>query len=251
MPDPDQISPESAAPKWKRVRAAIEQEIEEGHLAPGDRLATEPELAARYGVGRHSVRRAIAELARQGTLRAEQGRGTFVEAAPLIAYAIGQRTRMRQNLAAQGLSRSGETLSEEIRPARWRVARALGLEEGAPVWRTERLSRADGLPLAVGAIYHCAARFPDMAARRAAHAGLTETYASYGITDYLRAETTLHSRLARPLEAERLQQHPDIPVLVLRATDALPDGTPISFSQAVWAATRVQFSITLPEMPHE
>jgi GntR family phosphonate transport system transcriptional regulator len=40
-----------------------------------------------------------------------------------------------------------------------------------------------------------------------------------------------------------LRQHPDLSVTVIRAVDALPDGTPISMSEVIWAASRVKFTI--------
>ena len=80
---------------WTKVRDAIASDLSTGLLKPGARLPTEPELIERFGVGRHSVRRALADLAREGRLSIEQGRGTFVLPTPTIEYAIGRRTRLR------------------------------------------------------------------------------------------------------------------------------------------------------------
>ena len=228
---------------WTSVREAIEQDIARGHLVPGDRIPTEPELMARYGVGRHSLRRAIAALAKAGRLRAEQGRGTFVTEPQMLHYEIGARTRLRQNLAGQTRDITRALLEADTMPASARVAAALRLAEGAPVHVSRRLTSADGVPIACGAIFHDAARFPAMRERRAIFGSMTETYRSYGIADYLRAETTLDSRPARPEEARILRQHPDLAVTIVRAVDALPDGTPIAFSEVVWAASRVRFSV--------
>jgi Transcriptional regulators len=63
--------------KWKRIHVKLEQDIEEGVLTMGEQLPTEPVLAAQFGVGRHSVRRAIEALARQGKVEVLQGRGTL------------------------------------------------------------------------------------------------------------------------------------------------------------------------------
>ena len=46
----------------------ITNEIISGELQPGDRLPTEPELSAKYGVGRNSVREAIKQLQAFGIL---------------------------------------------------------------------------------------------------------------------------------------------------------------------------------------
>lgn len=229
--------------RWTAVRDAIETDIREGRLAPGDRLPVEAELCAAHGTGRHSVRRAVADLARRGKLRVEQGRGTFVEDAPVIAYAIGSRTRLRRNLTHQGLDVSGEDRGSETVPAPARVMEALRLPEGAPVIASQRLTMADGVPIAVGTIYHDPERFAGYAERRAALGSVTATYHSYGVEDYLRGATSLHARPARAWEARALRQHPDLPVMVVRATDTLPDGTPIAHSEVMWSAARVAFTM--------
>lgn len=230
--------------KWRRIRDGIEQDIASGRLQPGERLPTEPELVAQYEAGRHSVRRAIAELAREGAVSVEQGRGTFVETGPMLEYAIGSRTRLHRNLHSQGVEVSGDLLGAEVAAASERVALALGLTPGAPVVKSRRVTYADRLPINTGTSYRCAKRFPDFVARRDVIGSVTGTYKSYGIHDYLRAETTLHSRLARPEEARLLRQHPQTPVIVIRAIDATLDGLPLSFSEVIWSALRVRFTMT-------
>ncbi|MEL6680707.1 MAG: phosphonate metabolism transcriptional regulator PhnF, partial [Pseudomonadota bacterium] len=218
-------------------------DIETGTLEPGDRLATEPQLAERFGVGRHSVRRAIEALAKEGKLSVEQGRGTFVEAAPLLTYAIGQRTRLRKNLLPQGVEVVGDLLGADRMTAKGRVRKALRLKRGATVVQSRRITRVDGVPIAFGATYHDAERFGDIVERRDLLGSLTEVYRHYGIDDYLRGETTMHARPARLEEAKMLRQHPEMPVIVVRSVDTELDGTPIAFAQVVWSAARVKFTM--------
>lgn len=232
---------------WIYVRDAIEQDIVDGRLQPGDQIATEPELIKRYGTGRHSLRRAIAALAKQGKLSVEQGRGTFVSAPKMLHYELGKRTRLRQNLASQTMDISRELLASGVIIAPQRARMALGLEGEAKVYFAQRLTLADGLPIAYGSSFHSVDQFPAFLDRRAVFGSVTETYRSYGIADYIRAETTFHSRQAHPDEARILHQHPDLSVTIIRAVDALPDGTPISFSEVIWAASRVRFSVVSGE----
>ena len=63
---------------WQQVRDDLEADIDSGVLAPGWKLPSELDLAERYGVGRVTARRAIAELAAAGKLTVVHGRGTFV-----------------------------------------------------------------------------------------------------------------------------------------------------------------------------
>nr|WP_321524958.1 phosphonate metabolism transcriptional regulator PhnF [uncultured Cohaesibacter sp.] len=229
---------------WKSVHAVLTEEIENGLLQPGDRIPTEPELALRFGTGRHTIRRAVAELAKQGKLSVEQGRGTFVQSKPMIAYALGKRTRLRQNLQDQAMHVGGELLSADCIPASEQVARELQLEPGAPVLVARRVTYADGLPIGVGSAYRCARQFPDFTERRNELGSTTKTYQSYGIEDYVRARSTVHSRLARGDEAKILQQHPQMPVMVVRALDTQLNGTPLCYKEVIWSAMRVRFTIS-------
>jgi GntR family transcriptional regulator, phosphonate transport system regulatory protein len=227
---------------WKIIRDRISADITAGQLLPDAQLPTESQLCQTFQAGRHSVRRAVAALAVEGKLRVEQGRGTFVQAAPLISYHIGRRTRFRQNLLEQGIAPAGEQLADDILPAPARVAAELGLAEGSRVHRLLRRGLADGVPISIGLSWHCATRFPDMAARRAASESVTDIYRSHGITDYFRKRTIVFARRPDADEADLLMQHPDQPVMVLQKTDVDAAGQPIGYSEAIWAANRVQFS---------
>jgi len=227
---------------WKIIRDRISAEISTGELEPGAQLPTESQLCLTFQTGRHSVRRAVAALAVEGKLRVEQGRGTFVQLAPLISYNIGRRTRFRQNLLEQGISPAGEQLADDVVTAPARVATALGLTEGSPVHRLLRRGLADGVPISIGLSYHCASRFPDLGARRTEGESVTDIYRSHGISDYFRKRTIVFARRPDAEEAGLLMQHPDQPVMVLQKTDVDGAGQPICYSEAVWAGDRVQFS---------
>ena len=64
--------------KSERIAGEVRSAILAGRFRPGERIESENELAARFGVSRQTVRKALAALIEQGYLRAEHGRGTFV-----------------------------------------------------------------------------------------------------------------------------------------------------------------------------
>src|SRR5258708_18885229 len=101
---PQRRAPTALAPGvtlWRRIADDLEQAIALGTHAAGDRLPGEVEIAARFGVNRHTVRHALAELTRRGLVRAERGSGTYVERKRL-AYPIGARTRFSEFVATAG-----------------------------------------------------------------------------------------------------------------------------------------------------
>lgn len=72
-----------AAPRYKALVASLATDIRAGRLAPGDRLPTHRELAAREGIALVTATRVYASLASLGLVSREQGRGTFVRSLPL------------------------------------------------------------------------------------------------------------------------------------------------------------------------
>lgn len=232
----------SRGQSWEATRDRISEEIAAGHLAPESRLPAEPDLCLLYNTRRHSLRRALAVLVAEGKLRVEHGRGTFVERAPLINYVVGPRTRFRENLMAQGLTGSGQALSEAQVPASARVAAALGIEPGALVTARSWRGFANDLPISLGWSYHDVARFPDISERRKVNSSITQIYKTYGIADYRRHSTTVFTRLANEHETSLLMMRPGQSVLIVQKVDVDMDGRPIGFSEAAWAGDRVQFT---------
>jgi GntR family transcriptional repressor for pyruvate dehydrogenase complex len=63
-----------------RLAGLLSAQIEQGKLAPGDRLPTEASLAATHGVSRSVVREAVHRIKSRGLLVSRQGSGVFVAA---------------------------------------------------------------------------------------------------------------------------------------------------------------------------
>src|SRR5215471_4736334 len=111
---------------WRRIADELEQSIARGIFKPGSRLPGEIDIAARFGVNRHTVRRAIAALAERGLVRAERGSGTFVEP-HRIPYPIRQRTRFSEIVGGAGRAASGRLIASIVEPASTDIAARLKL----------------------------------------------------------------------------------------------------------------------------
>ena len=67
--------------KYQQVFDWIKENIESGAFRPGERLASETELSARFGLSRQTIRHATGELASQGYLTRIKGSGTYISTA--------------------------------------------------------------------------------------------------------------------------------------------------------------------------
>lgn len=224
---------------WRQIADDVEREIVSGVFEAGDRLPGELELAARFDVNRHTVRRALSALTERGLVRAARGSGTFVEAGRL-AYPIGSRTRFSEIVGAAGREPGGRLIASAIEPASPDVARRLKLASGTPVVRLDMLRHADGEPVCTSICYLPAARFPDAARAYAVTRSMTGMLARFGVHDYRRQSTRVTAAIADALVAERLELVPGRAVLVVESVDTLPEGEPIVTKHTKFAADRVE-----------
>ena len=234
--------PSDGVTRWRRVADGIRAAIGDGTVA--DRLPAEGELAERFGVNRHTVRRAIAALAADGLVRAERGRGTFVSApGRRLSYEVGPRTRFGDNVLAQARRPRGRLVRAERVPAEGEVAATLDYGAKALLHRLETLHEADGVPLSVATCWLPAERFPGIAAHFEETGSLTEALRREGVPDYRRSETRLVAERVSAEDAVHLAAAPDGLVLVARAISVDLSGRPILVQRTRFHADRMELVV--------
>jgi GntR family phosphonate transport system transcriptional regulator len=234
--------------RWRQIAESLSREVQEARFADG-RLPTEPDLAARFGVNRHTVRRAIGVLVDEGLVRVEQGRGTFV-ANGHIDYLLGRRTRFSANLQREGREPGHQLLSSTRGSADAATAQDLRLDAGAPIIEIETVGRADGVPVSYAVHRFPAKRFVGLAEAFATTFSITAALAACGVSDYTRHATRLLARMPSPLEAHYLEQSPSRPVLQAESVNIDLQGVPIQRSMTVFSGDRVQVTVASDEGGH-
>lgn len=229
-------------PLWKTIAETLAAEIARGLYAPRAKLPTEAQLARRFGVNRHTVRRALADLAQQGLVHARRGAGVFVQSTP-TEYPLGRRVRFHQAVTASGRTPDRRRLRLETRPASAPEAAALDLETGAPVVVYGGVSLSDGQPLALFESVFPAERLPGLAAALEEDSSVTRALASCGVDDYLRAETRLSAHLADAVQARHLQLRPGAPLLRSIALNTDLGGRPVERGVTWFAGERVSLVV--------
>lgn len=233
----------SGVSAWRQIADALRDEIASGVLAAGERMPTEAELALRFGVNRHTLRRALAALAADGLVRADQGRGTFVADRPL-PYPIGRRTRFSAAVEAASRTPGRILLGAVIEPATPALSQRLRLSPGARLHRIETMSVVDGAPISVATGWLSADRFPDFPALIAGTGSYTAAFARAGIADYVRLETRIRAALADAEDALRLGLPAGAPVLVTESVDGDPAGEPLECGYTRFAADRIELTVS-------
>jgi GntR family transcriptional regulator, phosphonate transport system regulatory protein len=229
---------------WRQIADQMRQAIGTGALGADGRLPPELALSERFGVNRHTLRSAIAALVQEGVLRAEQGRGTFVESRKRLSYPISARTRFSTGLRDQTKDRRSSLLAHAVEPASSRVAEALELPAGDDVIRLETLSEADGRPISRATSWFDARRFAGFARSYAKTASITASFKQFGIDDYFRHSTLVSARHADAADLADLKLSPGAIVLVAVAVNVDTKGKPIQFAQTRFVADRVELTVS-------
>ena len=231
-----------AKPIWKSIAASLTEDIAAARYDPGDKLPPETQLAARFGVNRHTVRRALAALAEQGLVYPRRGAGVYVTQKP-TDYALGRRVRYHRNLIAQGRVPAKQVLNVETRAADIDEAAALDIEPGATVQVYEGLSLADGQPISIFRSVFPAARFPGLADRLRSGGSVTEALHEQGVPDYTRATTRINALTATISQSLHLRIPENAPVLRTIAVNIDADARPVEYGTAWFAGDRVTLTL--------
>lgn len=228
---------------WRQIADRIRVDVSRNLADDSGRLPSEMELAERFGVNRHTVRAAISALAHEGVLHATQGRGTYVRKQKRLVYPIREKTRFTAGLESQSRERKSELLSHSREKASAEIARALGLAEGNDVIRLELLGSADAIPVSRSTSWFDAVRFPDIADHFIRTGSITKALKRADVHDYSRASTTIEAHHADEVDTTDLRLSPGAIVLITRAVNVDPNGSPVQYSQTRFAADRITLSV--------
>ena len=234
-------------PIWTAIHDTLAAEIARGLYAPGEQLPTEARLAERFGVNRHTIRRALAELAGAEVVHARRGAGVFVRHRP-TRYPIGRRVRYHQNLVAAGRVPARRLLSLETRHPDPREAENLRLGPDARVHVFEGLGLADDTPITVFRSVFPAERFPNLPAALARTLSVTAAFAAEGVADYTRRATEITAKPAGPTIAGHLHLAPGAPVLRVVSLNVDAAGVPVEYGRSWMAGDRVALTLGLEEL---
>ncbi len=92
----------------QRVERELERLIVESRLGPGERLPSERELAAQFGVSRTVVREAVRALAAKKLVDVNVGRGTVVRAPSAESAAESMKLLLMMQAGAAGVEKVSE-----------------------------------------------------------------------------------------------------------------------------------------------
>lgn len=225
---------------WRTVAARLEKEIFSGNLPSGSKLASETVMARQFGVNRHTLRRAIAELLRKGLVRAQPPSGNFV--APLrIPYDLGDATLIASAISRAGFVASARLLSQRICTPPPAVAHQLAVADRTQVIELDLLRLANDIPVSYVTVWLPADRFAGIGKLFELTGSLRRSLAKAGVSVSRRKTARLTSRLGDSAECDRLGLAPDAILFALEVLEVDHENEPNAVFLYRFSALRTEF----------
>ncbi|WP_237151868.1 phosphonate metabolism transcriptional regulator PhnF [Oryzibacter oryziterrae] len=228
---------------WRQIADRIRVSIADGEFDETGMLPPAFDLAARFGVNRHTVRAAVAFLAEEGLVETVQGHGTTILGRDKLTLPISKRTRFSAGIGGQAGAVHIRVVASGTHPASNDVIRLLELPEGADCVEIEEVGFAGGRAVSCSQHFFPADRFAAMAEHIEATGSITKAFIACGLPDYLRKSTEISARHADARERDLLKLSPGAIVLEARAINVDPDGKPVQCSRTRFSADRISLKL--------
>ncbi|MFK5914285.1 MAG: phosphonate metabolism transcriptional regulator PhnF [Woeseiaceae bacterium] len=232
---------EGSLPVYRQIRDILLNDIQELYIA-GESLPSESNLAQRFGVNRHTLRRAIDELVIDGIVERHHGKGVFV-LEPAINYAIGSATRFTETLQSQGRCTESRVLRKQVIPARGTVALRLNVTDGEQVIFIETLRMVESKPFCIISHFIPLKSFPAVLENYDAGSLHEFLKVHYGIT-LTREESLISAILPESEDASLLNMPRQAPILRVKSLNLdITSRKPVEYAVTRFRGDATQLSI--------
>lgn len=227
-------------PRYIQIAEAIRRELR----GEGERIPSEHELCARFGVSRPTVRQALDVLVQEGRLYRHAGRGTFSTPTP-----GGDRKLRVIGSVADMIALGDETwfklVSREMVPVPANIAQALKLPPGSSAFRVVGVRHAEN-----GPFQHVTAYLPKEIGEAVSDEDLSKSSVVGAIERHLNLpvkvmEQVVEAVLAPRQVAELLEVRPRTPLLLFERTWLAANGDPVEHAITYQTTRRYPYRVLL------
>jgi GntR family transcriptional regulator len=226
------LTPASPVPRYRQIADQIAVLITDAE--PGVRLPSEHEIAAHLGVSRATAIQALKDLESRGLVHRSQGRGSFTADTDRAIRSTDTPwlPSFSDDLRKAGRSTREHVFGCSVVRAPAEVASALALAAGTQVWRVARVIYSGGEPVIHATSWLSMAAYPDLDRAEIESSSLYQHLQSrYGPSGRpSTAEEQWSAQAALSSIATALDIGDDAPVMRVRRTAFLQDGTPAEYA---------------------
>ena len=237
-------------PKYHQVYLLLREQLQEARH--GAALPGELALMRQFSVARVTVRRALEQLAAEGLIAREPGRGTralVTDAANTSGAADGRGQRARltgllENLVSMGLKTTVKVLDFAVIPATVPVAQALSLAAGTAVQKAVRVRSTRDGPLSHITTYVPQTLAQGFGAKELGRKPILLLLEESGVR-VGRAQQTISARLADAEVAKHLGVSIGTALLAVRRLIFDADDRPVQWLHGLYRPDRYEYQMEL------
>lgn len=239
------LNTKSSKPFYAQIRDYLLHQIHSEILKPHSKIPSERSLSEQFGVSRLTVNKALKELANDGLLYTQVGKGTFV-AEPRIDQKLDALTSFSEEMEQRGQRPTSRVLVKKHVTADNMLSDRLKIAPGIPITMLRRVRLANDIPVALETAYLISSVCE----------GLLEghDFGKESLYDVLRNQYGLHltyadqeieARLPTREEAATLTISLETPLLSLSRVTYLGDDRPIEYVTSAYRGDKYKFRARL------
>ncbi|WP_116475297.1 phosphonate metabolism transcriptional regulator PhnF [Zobellella maritima] len=226
---------------YQDISRQLETDIKQ-YFKPGDYLPPEMQLAERFQVNRHTVRRAIDELVANGLIQRHQGKGNMVLRQPHI-YKLHDGAHFTGNLLEQGSLPSSQVIKSRLIAVSARLAEELGVEQEQKIIHIQTLRKTESIPRCV--INHYLSNPEWWPVLKHFQQGSLHTFLKQTLdVDLKRKSTRLSARAPSNEECRLLQINKSVPVMRIKTKNQIKDTEQVAeFSESSSRSDLIEYVV--------
>jgi GntR family transcriptional regulator len=235
-------------PLYYQLENILREKIMSGAFAAGSRMPTESELIRIYGVGRVTVRQALAALTKEGLIERKRRRGTFVTERKSSRRALEGRIDLTGSLDEIIAAEAGakfKVIEMNRIDADPQEAELFGLVTGEPLYRVKRLGLRDDKQRNLTIDYLPAEIGEKLTPEELSAGSLLQTLETKFGLKLKSATQRITAALADPHLAKLLDVRVGSPMLSIERAVYAGRDTPVEFSQTLSGADGAGYAVRL------
>lgn len=231
-------------PLHAQIRETLRGQIVAGAYQAHDRLPSEKDLMARFGVSRITVRQALGELETEGAIYRLAGKGSYV-AKPRPVQDLTRLLGFGEAMSRLGYAISNQVLSLRTLPAPADVAEHLALPVGASVTEIRRVRNVDAEPVSLDVTYVASSLGERLAGEDLATRDIFVILENdYGMA-LGHADLHIGSIAAAPPLTGHLKLPLGAPILYLERLTHSRDGMPVEFDRIYYRGDSFSYRLRI------
>ncbi|MFC1960959.1 GntR family transcriptional regulator [Chloroflexota bacterium] len=239
------IKHDAPTPLYVQIQDYIQLNIENGVYSVDEKIPSERQLAAQFGVNRLTVSKAIHELAQDGLVYSRVGKGTFV-AATKIRQPLQTLTGFTEDMHNRQKIASSRVLDAGVEPVNEDVAKALSILPSTAVMVLHRVRLANEKPMALEKATISHALCPNIIdnhdfSQESLYRVLQENYN----IQVAYAHQTIEARFAGADILEPLEAAANTPILFITRVTYTADDQPVEYVRSSYRGDRYKFHTIL------